>query len=1009
MKYQKILLIAISMLFSYIGFAEEHCSHSHKEAQLLELQTSEGSQIVQIQGDGSVLLPQEVIATQKAKAYQAVNKPYIRNISDIKQKGSKLPFIGAGSLTEDNIEQTCIDFLNANKSKLNINTDNIRLLNKKYFNNRWFVVFRQIFNGIEIVTSEVRFVVFSNGKIQTFTSTYYDDVSVEAAKPKISTLSAQQSAIFGLSNPIESYTFKKNEKLFIIPYLNNGKYIYKLAYDYEIIGATEFFTAYVDANDGSLLKRANHVHHYDAQTTGDGYSINPNAPLESQSILNFCKFNIDGTEYKTDRKGLIKNVPDAAKGKAFTTNLEGQYAKMYKGGAQIDDRLDWTKATPYQFEGTVGSDGNINMAGKTANYDEVFRTLYYHVNVVRNHYFLLGFTGLDKSFPIYTQILPDNQVNTTNATFNAYSSGDMALTFMSANNNLVLIGRLANVVYHEYGHSVNHCIYRDAGKGGMYNSTCNEALADISGAFINDYQDVFRNGYATGYEYLENQYHMERFLDNEFIFPDSVGGESHHDSQILSGAIWDFRQHLNDVTGDSALALETANWIVHTAKLATPDGYTLEEAFSKWYEEMLNASVDQSTEASMYFNEIEQAFSRHHIGFDLRTKTLFEHDNVGDIPNNEAISIVAKIPELSSAPEQVKEVWVNYYSSREPYELKSVLLEKTGDNYEGSIPAQSEDTRINYYFTFKNPYSGGIVKTDEDYVCFVGYEEKYASDFETTANWTVTNESNTERGWKNQEPTLSYMQNPVIIVEPEADNTDENGKKCWMTTTEYSQVSGTYRTLNRTSTLTSPSISLANATFPVVTYYMYYLNVSTSKDKYNTGSGSGKLTTEISIDNGATWRKVDEISGRYVPKHWTWQRQYFPIKKYMQDGEVLSNVQIRFVAYNNTNSSYYIAMIDDIKIINSEDPGSISNKDIAPNITVMPNPAYNETNIEFGQPLINPTISVIDALGKVVLESNMFGEFDSCPIDVNKLAIGVYYIKVDAGKESLMTQLNVVR
>ena len=129
-----------------------------------------------------------------------------------------------------------------------------------------------------------------------------------------------------------------------------------------------------------------------------------------------------------------------------------------------------------------------------------------------------------------------------------------------------------------------------------------------------------------------------------------------------------------------------------------------------------------------------------------------------------------------------------------------------------------------YYFTFKNPYSGEVVRTPRDYVAFIGYDKLYENNCEAVSGWVVENDNNTEQGWSNAKPQLAYAQESSsqgLLIDPGYDHTTGDGK-CWKT--GYNRYQGT--TLKSNSKLVSSTLTLSNATYPVLSYYYYLVSTT---------------------------------------------------------------------------------------------------------------------------------------------------------------------------------------
>ena len=139
-----------------------------------------------------------------------------------------------------------------------------------------------------------------------------------------------------------------------------------------------------------------------------------------------------------------------------------------------------------------------------------------------------------------------------NNTCNAYSTGDdihfdKALfndNPIAGGQNCQNTGRLADVVYHEFGHSLHANSIVDG--VGMFDGALSEGMSDMLAAFITKDHGMGR-GFFFGDAPL-------RDLDPETDkrWPDDVTGEVHDDGEIIAGAMWDLRKALIAKHGEEA-------------------------------------------------------------------------------------------------------------------------------------------------------------------------------------------------------------------------------------------------------------------------------------------------------------------------------------------------------------------------------------------------------------------------------------------------------------------------
>ena len=132
----------------------------------------------------------------------------------------------------------------------------------------------------------------------------------------------------------------------------------------------------------------------------------------------------------------------------------------------------------------------------------------------------------------------DNQLTVTvniNDQCNAFSDGD-SLNFYLASESCENTGRIADVVYHEFGHSVHQQSILPG--VGLFDTALSEGVADYLAMTM-----IGESGMGRGFFYDDTPL---RELDPEgfeYRWPDDRG-EVHDEGRIIAGALWDLRKQL---------------------------------------------------------------------------------------------------------------------------------------------------------------------------------------------------------------------------------------------------------------------------------------------------------------------------------------------------------------------------------------------------------------------------------------------------------------------------------
>lgn len=952
-------------------------------------------------------IPSGQVTIVSPSEYLQANMRYARNTSALGIR----PHLFTNVITKENVVEECLKYLSSVKHLTGIDVNNLALYNVVESKNTYTAIFNQVYDGYEVKKSFVRMYVNKNGVIQTFASQYFDDIKIDTSDFVSPVVEA--NSILRVLDDLNSTQYSVNfASMIVYPCNIDGEWQYRLANEVEIssVNGIELYKVIVDwANGGTVLSLENQVHNATMNVQSNHYDLNANDP-KITAPLQYVKINIDGQEYTTNAAGNITNAPDNAANKTFTTNLRSSRLKI--SGATYPNT---TPATEYSYSGKIGSDGNINFT-EANNHDEVFRTAYKNYFLIRNYFQSIdpGFAGpsgdATGNFNIYLQLLdPVTHANLfdniAGVEFNAYASGEVGITYLAANHNKVFMAKSGFTGFHEYGHNVVAAKYREFNNDRPVNSTMNEAAADMSACFYTQNPEVFTGVVATGLETWAKSTNLYRTCDNNYVYPASVYGESHEDSQILSGAAWDYHK-LSEYPEESDVT-------IHLAKNYVPNGYTLSQTFVEWFDAVVRSNDDYWNEGAgtydAYFNEINQAFTKHGIGYDLAIQDRFVHTNAEDVAAGQEIPITARIKTLA-APQDIEDMWVNYYTNFD-YTVKQVKLTKSastmGPQYTGAIPGEgTAGTKITYYFTYKNPFSGAVNQIDRNYFSLVGYDLLASSDFEATGDsWGVNNSSNIENGFLLGTPPIYATENiKGLGCELLAPGFTPSGSKCYYTRmrTEYNQNTKKYQylTLKDTTRIESPIYNFGTADNVFLTFDYYFFNrVSPT---YN------GLVVEVSFDGGTTWREAWSKKGKNVPNNWNWERNYINLAKVKQAGENYSSMRVRFAANSNNSSNGFVLLVDNVRLLNSSNPNyiaDIQNKAVR----AYPNPASNELTLEFPHELYNPTIEIINALGISVQNNNISGSLSNVRLPLNNLTNGAYFVKITAEGKIYQTRISVAQ
>ncbi|HLL23666.1 MAG TPA: MYXO-CTERM sorting domain-containing protein [Kofleriaceae bacterium] len=258
---------------------------------------------------------------------------------------------------------------------------------------------------------------------------------------------------------------------------------------------------------------------------------------------------------------------------------------------------------------------------------------------------------------------------------NAYSTGD-DIHFFKRSNQCENTARLADVVYHEFGHSLHSNSFIGVGE---IDGALSEGMSDMYAALIT--RDA-----GMGRGFLFNNTAV-RNLDNAKRWPDDVTGEVHADGEIIGAAMWHLGERLVTKLGATAGYEKTIDIYYGVLQRAAD--------IPSSYAEALVADDDDGNLANGTPNqcEITAAFGRH--GLADPTVTLGIQAPTRE---NFRISVTATPPSAGACPgasiQSAKLEWRTRGGT-----TAELPLVASGATYAADIPAQPEGSVVEYKVT----------------------------------------------------------------------------------------------------------------------------------------------------------------------------------------------------------------------------------------------------------------------------------------------------------------------
>ncbi|MDQ3335154.1 MAG: hypothetical protein M4D80_08330 [Myxococcota bacterium] len=448
---------------------------------------------------------------------------------------------------------------------------------------------------------------------------------------------------------------------------------------------------WIDAVDARPIVRKSTIHYATGKVLFDTADRHPGGTRSAKGAI--ATHTVNGVANTSLADGSVTWAGTATASVALT--LAGPFVAITnKAGTRVTDTmslapngtLSWTKAADEMADAQLNAFVHANRAKEFAK------------------------AKLDPTMPWLAQTL--SVVVNESQTCNAYSTGD-DIHFFRKGSQCENTARLADVVYHEFGHSLhNHAIIDGVG---AFDGALSEGMSDMFAALI-----TRDHGMGRGFFFGDSPL---RDLENNKKWPDDVVGQVHDDGEIIGATMW----HLGE-------ALE--------AKLGATAGY--EKTIDIWYGALQRSTDIPSTYAEALVAddndgdisngtpnmcEINTAFGRH--GLADPTLTLGIENPIRD---NFKVSITATPGSASACPGPTVTGGKLEWKARGGT-VAMIPLTAAGAIYSGDIPSQPDGSVVQYKVTLTLSDGSSIAypKNDADpfYEFYVGEVEKiWCADFE---------------------------------------------------------------------------------------------------------------------------------------------------------------------------------------------------------------------------------------------------------------------------------------
>ncbi len=566
------------------------------------------------------------------------------------------------------------------------------------------VAFEQMHGGMPVVGGQLSF-RFKNDRLMLIASEALPFVAGQLPQTMITTAKARDLAeqwiVQDAGQAIASWSVQGPLVLPIVKRSSLGRYRVVLRVEVAAKHPVGRWTVYLDARTGQRVAREQTLRFAEATVL---FNAPVRYPGDERSDYAAAMLDVDVDQLgtvSTDESGMF-SFPDSETSTAVTLSPQGAKVSVKNNAGttanavfQVSggDKVVWDE------QGTPELDAQLSAFIHTYRAKQHGKTIAPEMN------------WLNAKMPVNVNI---------NDQCNAFYDGK-AINFYQSSGNCENTGRLADVVYHEYGHGFHH--HAIIPGSGAFDSALSEGVSDFYSCTITGDPAMGR-----GFFYSKAPLRHIDPSNGEHSWPQHIHPDPHETGLIIGGALWDLRKLLMVKHGEQVGA-DLTNRLAYLALRTASD-------IPSMYPEILAADDDDGNLENGTPNvcEIIEAFGVH----GLRSINVSASELSIEPPNQDGHHVSLKVEGLfSQCPEdKVEEVSLRWKLRRSPNQSYKVVMPGGPTDFAGDIPPQSEGEVVLYKVDVELNQGSKLAFPDNPadplYQFFVGEVVPiYCTDFET--------------------------------------------------------------------------------------------------------------------------------------------------------------------------------------------------------------------------------------------------------------------------------------
>lgn len=908
------------------------------------------------------------------------------------------------------LEEKSAYILNNKLTQFQVNAADWQKTNTVNAAHAGYTHYEQVVSGHKVAFSQLMFRFTTGGQLERIVMKTYGTPAANAA-PAINNADAYNVVATKESLAditISSIVVEKEWEWFPVP----APYKYNMvpAWPFNIKGTDKKtnmpvdLAGYLDAVNGEIIYAINEVKEetnvvVKGNVLKDGFMV----PATIEPLANL-EVTISGSTVYTNDTGFAE-VTGINPPQSTSVELQGKWSTVRHltvgGTIPTFNTNITTNGGPYMFPTTSpSSDAHVNAYYHTDRMHEFMKKFYPTTT---------GFTQLDISLPTVVDL-----VDATGC--NAFYNGN-SINFYAENGSCNSFAKIADIVYHEYGHGINGKFYNFIkGSGNMRNGGLNEGYADVWAMSLTKDPILGKGAFKSGSN-------IRTYGSTPKVYPMDRTSEVHDNGEIIAGSWWEVGTNWGHIDSMTMLFAKTL--------FDVPDGPEGTEG-EVFHEVLISALLNDDDDANLsngtpHFQFIVPAFAKH--GIYLFSDAQLDHkeiDNrssdVDDIPVQANITTVE--PAYFGSMKLV-------YRVRPNFTWDTLTMTNSGPgsiggiNFDIKIPKQGAGSIIDYYFitydmfgspayTFPTGYNTNLSANQLTipYQFAVGVYKRGGTDFDTQlgSDWqigTSSNETATSGNWEQVKPVASYWApngtSTKYMQQTDADHTSGTGM-CLVTGNagSASMSDGTADVDNGKTYAVTPPLDLNGYNNPVIEYHRWYSNEWGPR---NSNPRSDSWVVQMRDTGSSIWRPVENT----VQSDVAWRRRIFRVREYLSNSTV---VQLRFVASDdvlsgrtNNGQNTVEAAVDDLFIYDAW-PLSVGSQPQRLDIKIYPNPADNTVNVSLPQG-VDGTLSLFDVTGREIARQSMQAATTSYAFNTSGVPAGTYMLIIKTANSVQTTKVAV--